>query len=172
MTQSKTARISLRLDTAVNRALEVLADQAGFEVGTYIQKVLSDHALASGVMPEDDAKKLRLTNEVISEVIKHAHLRFAQGLFDEHFTLQVIRQAMTDGSLRKKYEAVVGGDAYATGLPGKSPLNMYLGWYIKNAIGAEPILDGQGNPKRVTVRGEPIQSYTLLQMATPLTKAA
>ena len=43
------------------------------------------------------------------------------------------------------------GDAYQFGLPGKSPLNMYLGWYIKNASGADPILDGNGKPPQFSM---------------------
>ena len=70
---------------------------------------------------------------------------------------------MTDPQFRTDYETVVGGDAYQSGLPGKSPLNIYLGWYIKNAIpDAVPLLDASRKPRRMQVRNEPIQSYTLL----------
>ncbi len=40
---------------------------------------------------------------------------------------------------------------------------MYLGWYIKNEVPAEPILDEKGDAQRAYVKGEPIKSYTLLK---------
>ena len=70
-------------------------------------------------------------------------------------------QVLVNGRVRTN-EASSGGPAYTSGLPGKSPLNMYLGWYIKNAIGADPKTHPNGKPMRVQVRNEPIQSYTLL----------
>ena len=47
-----------------------------------------------------------------------------------------------------------------------APLNMYLGWYIKNAIDAEPLLDDTGKPRRAFVKDQPIKSYTLLKLGT------
>ncbi len=67
---------------------------------------------------------------------------------------------MTDKKFRSEYEKAIGGDAYTSGLPGKSPLNMYLGWYIKNAVGADPQTMPNSKPVRVQVKNEPIQSYT------------
>ena len=40
---------------------------------------------------------------------------------------------------------------------------MYLGWYIKNAIpDTVPLLDASRKSRRMQIRNEPIQSYTLL----------
>ena len=70
---------------------------------------------------------------------------------------------MTDPKARTLYEEVIGADAYTDGAPKKTPLNMYLGWYIKNAIDAEPLLDDAGKPRRAFVKDQPIKSYTLLK---------
>lgn len=88
---------------------------------------------------------------------------FNAGGFDEHFTLTVFRELMSDAKTRHLYEQVIEADAYTDGAPKKTPLNMYLGWYIKNAINAHPLLDDAGKPRRAFVKGEPIKSYTLLQ---------
>lgn len=90
---------------------------------------------------------------------------FDAGRFDEHFTLTVFRELMSDSNSRQLYEKVIEADAYTDGAPKKTPLNMYLGWYIKNAINAQPLLDDAGKPRRAFVKGEPIKSYTLLQSA-------
>lgn len=91
---------------------------------------------------------------------------YEAGRFDEHFTLTVFRELMDDRRTRDLYEEIIGVDAYTSGAPKKTPLNMYLGWYIKNAIDAQPVLDDAGKPRRAFIQGEPIKSYTLLQTAS------
>ena len=102
-------------------------------------------------------------DEIRAEAVEFARVFDNEGGFDKDFTLHVIERLMKNKSFRAKYEEAIGGDAYDNGLPGKSPLNMYLGWYIKNAVAAEPVLDENNKPKRVQVKGQPIQSYTLLK---------
>ena len=84
------------------------------------------------------------------------------GRFNKHFTLDVVRAMMADPQVRTNYETAIGGNAYAVRLEGKMPLNMYLGWEIKNAVGVNVQKSENGKPTRTSVRGEPIQTYTLL----------
>ncbi len=163
MPRDNAVKVSFRLDASVHDAIEKLAKQKSIETNAYIQRVLTLHATRSGVMEDAASERLELTEKIIEAAVQRARDLDADGKFDQHFILTVIRDIMGDPALRADYEKVVGGDAYQSGLPGKSPLNMYLGWYIKNAIGADPILDEGGKPRRAQVRGEPIQSYTLLK---------
>ena len=70
---------------------------------------------------------------------------------------------MSDANSRKLYEQVIDADTYTDGAPKKTPPNMYLGWYIENAINVQLLLDDTGKPRREFIKGEPIKSYTLLQ---------
>lgn len=164
MPESKSVRISLRLDAVVHDAIEQLARNEGIETNAYIQSILKLHAAKFGNMDEAAREQIKLSDEIIKAAVKEAQKLCEAGEFDQHFTLTVIRRLMNNPKFRAKYEKAVGGDAYQSGLPGKSPLNMYLGWYIKNAVGADPALDTTGKPRRAQVRNEPIQSYTLLMM--------
>ena len=88
---------------------------------------------------------------------------FKTGRVNEHFTLTVFRELMSDANTRHLYEQLIEADAYTDGAPKKVPLNMHLGRHIKKAINAQRLLDDTGKPRRAFVEGEPIKSYTLLQ---------
>lgn len=155
-------KYQIRLQAEVAAAIDSLAKAAGYETAAYIQMVLAKHAVASGQMAADEAARVSAREDVIERFIALAQRLKAEGRFDTHFQRTVFLEAMKDADLRSLYETAVGGDAYTDGLPGKIPLNMYLGWYIKNAVGAE-VRTKDGKPARATVRNAPIQSYTLLQ---------
>lgn len=168
MGAENTTKLSFRLNTAVYAALSACAKDEGYETMAYVQKVLADHALDSGKMAPNEAVKLAANEELIRRAIAKSRALEKQGLFTEDFVLTVFQHLMKDKEFRPKYEAAIGGEAYTSGLPGKSPLNMYLGWYIKNAIGADPKLGLDGKPVRVQVKNEPIQSYTMLSFSSEM----
>lgn len=159
--------ISFRLEPSVLETLRQQAHEAGMEANAYIQAILRRHAADSGRMQAADRRRVMLNDQIQQQAIATARALFADGLFDQHFVLTVIRALLARPGFRALYEEAIGGDAYATGLPGKSPLNMYLGWYIKSAIGAEPLLDARGKSRRIHIRGEAVQSYTLLAPPSP-----
>lgn len=165
MTDEHTTKLSFRLNSAVYVALSTCAEASHYETMAYIQKVLSKHAVESGYMNPDQAKKISESEDIIELAVEKAKALYEQGLFSEDFVLTVFQYLMADTEFRSKYEKVIGGDAYTSGLSGKTPLNMYLGWYIKNAIGADPKMMN-GKPVRVQVKNEPIQSYTRLSKPT------
>lgn len=162
MSSDQSVRISFRLDAVVHDVMEQLARKEGVETNAYMQRVLKLHAVRSGIMDRDASERIELSEKIIDAAVKKAQELYEIGEFDQHFVLTVFRRLMTDPEFRSEYEDLVGGDAYQSGLPGKSPINMYLGWYIKNAVGADPILDASGKPRRAQIQNEPIQSYTLL----------
>ena len=164
LAEEHTTKLSFRLNSSVYRALEKCAQVMGYETMAYIQKVLSSHAVSSGHMTDYDASKISSTDELIELAVKKSRTLYDHGLFTEDFVLTVFQHLMMDTEFRPKYEKLIGGAAFTSGLPGKSPLNMYLGWHIKNAVGADPKMMN-GKPVRVQVKNEPIQSYTRLVRA-------
>jgi hypothetical protein len=162
MTDELTTKLSFRLNTAVLNALAMCAADEGYETMAYIQKVLTRRAIESGFMADDEAAKTQAYEKLFEIAVQRSRELYKEIPFSEQWTLLVFQQLMQHQEFRPKYEAAIGGDAYEAGLSGKTPLNMYLGWYIKNAIGAEPKIGPDGKPLRVQVKNEPIQSYTLL----------
>ena len=162
-----TKKVSFRLDSLVHATAETIARKQSVSPEALFQRIITrhvtEHAKKEGLMTPEDIDRLQLEQNLLAAAAQRARKRDKAGAFGEHFTLTVIRDLMTDPQWRAGYETVVGGDAYQSGLPGKSPFNIYLGWYIKNAIpDAVPLLDANGKPRRMQVRNEPIQSYTLL----------
>lgn len=162
MSENRTVKVSFRLEATVHAVMERLARGNSIETNAYIQRVLTRHAAQSGVMDEAARERVELSEKIIETAVQRARDLDEAGRFDQHFVLTVFRDLMGNPRFRADYERVIGGDAYRSGLPGKSPLNMYLGWYIKNAVSADSVFDPSGNPRRTQVRNEPIQSYTLL----------
>ena len=160
-------KISTRLPEAVHRTLEAKSRDEGVLLDALIQRILTGHAAEyarrRGLMATADIDRLELEQSLLASAVKRARELNEDGVFDEHFTLTVIRDLMSDPAFRADYEKAIGGDAYQNGLPGKFQLNMHLGRYIKNAIpDAVPLLDSNRKPRRMQIRDEPIRSYTLL----------
>lgn len=162
-TGPKTVKLSLRIEDAVHAALSAMARETCMETGAYIIHRLNKIAAESDYLDARTAERLTRTDELLVDAAKKARALYDAGEFDEHFTLTVIRRLMADQEYLRKYEALIGGDAYDSGLPGKSPINMYLGWHIKHAVNADVVPNARGKPRRAQVRGEAVQSYTLLR---------
>jgi len=155
----------MRLDSFVYSALAKAAKNAGLETNAYIERRLNQIAVNSGFMHKTQSERIKLEYDIIEIAIETARKLKSEGKFNEHFTLTVFQKLMQNPKFLSMYETAIGGKAREVGLKGKSPLNMYLGWYIKNAVGADPLLTASGKPKRAQVKNEPIQSYTLLTIA-------
>lgn len=160
----ETEKFTINANKDAMRAIREDAKDKGVEASTIIARAIHNAAIATGRMDPETTEMLQAQYKTIDTFVLLARKMAAAREFDEHFVLRVFQQAMADDEIKKAYERAVGGDAYAKKLPGKTPLNMYLGWYIKNAIGADPIVDSDEKTVRAQVRGEPIQTYTLLKM--------
>ena len=170
MLAEKTTRISLRLRSDVADLIKSLSSEAGIDPSAFMQRAL-ERAVYDHLPPErqreiDNTTVLYEKAQTLAREIRDA------GQANEHLTLSVFQAMMKIPSIRALYEDVIGADAYAEKAPGKMPLNMYLGWYIKRAVGAEPLLDEAGAPRREFVTGQPIKSYTLLAVDQPLATVA
>lgn len=154
--------IALRLDASCVTLLEDLARRDGFEVNAYIQRLVRLHVANSGLMSAEERNRVVLAESLVSRATAMAKQLDNDGRFDAHFTLTVIDTLFADPAFLADYEQVVGGPAFSRGLAAKASLNMNLGWQIKAAVRALPLLDDKGKAQRVQVRNRPIQSYTLL----------
>ena len=163
MTSGTTVSISVRIKTEVLEAVKAKAAESGVEPGVAIQRAIAHYV--KDYLPEDLRQKLADEEAICDLAREKARALFAAGGFDEHFTRNVFREIVQDPSSRALYERVIGETYDTDGAQGKSPINMYLGWHIKNAVNAEPVLDASGKPVRAFVKGEPIKSYTLLKLA-------
>ncbi|MDA8870286.1 hypothetical protein N9H93_02715 [Rhizobiaceae bacterium] len=166
MAELTTTRMSLRIPTEIFAALkaEAALQRPELQTGDHIQNILATAAIASGQMDPNVEARLRARMYVLEQAGLLALSIVEKGEFDEHLTLNVFRQIMDDPALRSSYETAVGGDAYVPKLPGKTPFNMHMGWQIKNAVSAHVLNDENGKPRKVNVKDEPIQSYTLLKL--------
>ncbi|NML92023.1 hypothetical protein HHL26_23780 [Sphingobium sp. TB-6] len=163
MATDNTVRVSLRLKTDVNGAVEKAAADKGVDPATFMQSVIERSIYP--YLPNERRKELEMTEELFGRAQDFARKVHDEGRFNADFTLTVIDDMMADPSTRQLYADLIGDeDILKNGMPKKSPLNMYLGLYIKNAINAEPLLDAKGKPRRAFVKNRPIQSYTLLKL--------
>lgn len=150
--------ITLHLESQLIVALTNSAGDAGTSLDGYLVSNLARQARpVRGI--EADHQDLIASFSLLALRMRD------EGRFDEHFILNVFRTAVSAPRMRAAYEAAIEGDAYAPHLPGKFLLNMSLGWHIRNAVGAAPKRDANGIEMRRQVTGEPIDSYTLLEMA-------
>lgn len=159
MATENTTRVSLRLKNDVYNAVLAAAEDVGSEPAAFMQEAIQA-AVYKYLTPERQAE-LEREKTLYAFAQKKAQELFERS-FDEHFTLTVIRALMQNDETRSLYEAVIGAPYLTDGAPGKSPVNMYLGWYIKNAVAATPMLDEKGKARRAYVKGEAVKSYTLL----------
>jgi hypothetical protein len=159
---NESTTIALRLEKPLVALLEEMARGEGLEPAAYIQRLVRLHVADSGLMPEAERDRIQLTESLMTRAVTMALKLDAEGLFDAHFTLTVINALFCDSAFLVDYERAIGGPALSRGLAAKASLNMNLGWQIKAAVCANPLLDAKGKARRVQVRNRPIQSYTLL----------
>jgi hypothetical protein len=91
MTEELTTKLSFRLNSTVYVALSKCAKDCGYETLAYIQKVLSKHAVESGYMSPDDAKKVSTTEELIELAVEKSKALRERGLFTQDFVLTVFQ---------------------------------------------------------------------------------
>lgn len=163
MTSENTVRVSIRLKSDVHSVVLEAAEEQGLDAATFMQSVIE--AAVMNRLSDDRQKQLEAANQLYPYAQKIAKRLFSEGKFDAHFTLTTIRELMGDAEGRGLYLRAINAEDPRDDVPGKTPVNMYLGWYIKNAIPAQPLLDASGKARRAFVKGEAIKSYTLLRLA-------
>ena len=155
-----TARVDLRLPKDIVELVHKIAEDQGVDPNVFMQNAIIKAVYP--YLPKERREELDDAEELYAKAQAKARELFTAGAFTEHFTLTVIRAMMADTKIRELYEKVIGAGAYTDKPPKKSPVNMFLGWYIKNAVDVD-VLKEDGKPRRAFVRNEPIKSYTLLR---------
>ncbi len=159
-----TGTITLRLEPAVQMVIKVLAKQEGIEESAYILRLVQRHAANSDAMPRADQIRINATERLIDLAIATARDLDADGQFDQHFTLTVIRALAANPAFMADYDLVTRAPSAGGRVSYKASLNMNLGWHIKCAVNAIPLRDDKTNlPRRMQIRNELIKSYTLLK---------
>ena len=117
------------------------------------------------VLKSEETTRLQRLDRSIRKVVEIAVAMFSNGEFSPDITLHVFRRAMQDATFVADYTAHIGGaDPYVHGNPLKD-VNRELRWRIKNAMPVEVVTDKEGKPvERRNLKGEVIQSYTLLKL--------
>ncbi len=161
----KANKITVTLQTEVRRFLAAQAKAEGMDMGHFMQKLAETHIIDTA--PEGDALAARLgaRRGVVDHVVKLAQSMDADGEFDEHFILNVLKRAHGDAAFAKMYATAVAEAQDKPKLAGRAgvALNQQLGRLIKRAVGAKSKRDGDGKILRGQVKDEVVTSYTLLE---------
>ena len=159
--QAKASNVAFSLEPKVRTRLAEEARKEGMELGNYLQKVLENHLLE--IAPEGDplAACIHAKRAVIDRVVTLAKDLDAQGRFDEHFILTVMKTAAADESFMARYATAIdaeGKEADRT----RQTLNQQLGRLIRKSVDAKALKTEADRVSRAQVSGEIISSYTLL----------
>ncbi|OWU84251.1 hypothetical protein ATO6_14560 [Oceanicola sp. 22II-s10i] len=155
------------LETAVRVAARKAARDEGLEMNHFLQKAVESYLLAANAFEPELKDRITAKREIIDTAVAKAREIDAEGGFDEHFMLTVMRALTTDARTRSVYEAAIGGAVDDTAAPRRAGVNQQLARVIKAAVNAKAQRKGKGKGKgqlaRVQVSGEVITSYTLLE---------
>lgn len=160
-------KITVTLQTEVRKFIAGQAKAEGMDMGHFMQKLVENHILASAPADDPLAAQIAARRGVIDHVVKLAQDMDAEGSFDEHFILNVMKRANADTTFAGMYATAVaeGGDKPRQASRAGVALNQQLGRLIKRAVGAKSKRDAAGKIMRAQVKDEIITSYTLLDKA-------
>jgi hypothetical protein len=163
----KEEKISMRWDADQWAAWSKLARRAGYDPVDYIRMMVIKAITEADPPVLEPAEQVHLQrlDRLIRKVVEIATKMFHNDEFSQDLTLHVFRRAMQDEAFVADYTAHIGGaDPYVHGNPLKE-VNRELGWRIKNAVPVEVVKDADGKVvERRNLKGEVIQSYTLLKL--------
>lgn len=163
---AKATNVTFTLELPVRRFIDAQAKAAGMNVTHYMQKLVEDHVITTA--PKDDPLALRLTAKryVIGHAVTIAGEMDAAGKFDEHFILNVIKEAAEDPEFSAQYALAIGEKAISknrVAVRARVSLNQQMGRLIKKAVGARSQRNEKGKIARAQVQDALITTYTLLE---------
>lgn len=163
------ARVVLTLDPGVRKYLASQARGAKMDVNQFVLKLVEDFVCDTA--PEDMpmAQRIRARRGVIEHVIEQAKRIDAEGGFNEHFVLNVMKAAGANEDFRSLYDlAIANGMQRAAKVErNRAALNQHLGRLIKGTVRARSLRNEAGRIQRAQVEDEMISSYTLLEKPAP-----
>ena len=158
-------KITFILDTKVRRFVMQQAKKAGMDIAPFMQKIVENHVMTSAPDGDPLAERLKAKRAVLDQAVALASKSQAEGDFDEHFILNVMKKASQDAEFTSLYETAVGAEGDKTKRRDRVSLNQQLGRLIKRAAGAKSKRDENGKIMRAQVQGQILTSYTLLDKA-------
>jgi len=161
-------KITFILETEVREHVMAEAKAAGMDIAPFMQRLVENHVLATAPDENPLAQRLKAKRAALDHIVMLARKVDAEGGFDDHFILNVMRKASADPQFQALYSGALDadlGDEKAVARA-KAPMNQQLGRLIKRAAGAKSKRDQNGKILRGQVSGEVITTYTLLEKPT------
>jgi len=162
--KAKAANAANFLEPEVRQTVRRVAKEQGMEVNHLLQKAVETWLIDNQEIEAGLRARLSAKREVLDTAVALARSIDADGGFDAHLILTVIRRITTDDGTAPVYAAAIG-DAGEGEAPRRASLNQQLGRVIKAAVGAKTKRNEDGRIARVQVTGEAITSYSLLEKA-------
>ena len=162
---SNANKVTFSLEPEVRSLIASEAKKAGLDEGHFLQRAVETFLLETAEPGNALAERLRAKRAVIEKTVALARQLDAEGGFDEHFILTVMKTAIRDAEFATLYATAVGATTDDGTAPdrAKMPLNQQLGRMIKRAVGASSKRTEAGGIARAQVTGEAITTYTLLE---------
>jgi hypothetical protein len=127
-------------------------------------RIIEDYLIERGLLDKETEEDIHLARSLIDRTVERAlHLVDSTG-FRPSITFDAIQSVSEDPSWISDYATLVRDDPFKTGTPRKQTINQNLGYFIKKALGARSVLNANGKPANVKVKGSIIQSYTPLDL--------
>lgn len=165
---AKATNVTFTLELPVRRYIDVQAKAAGMNMTHFMQKLVEDHVISTAAKDDPLALRLAAKRHVISHAVKLAGEMNESGKFDDHFILNVVKEAAEDTEFAAQYALAIGGaEAAETRAAARArvSLNQQMGRLIKKAVGARSKRTEKGKIARAQVQDALITTYTLLEKA-------
>ena len=154
--------VTFSLQRKVRERLAAQARAEGLDLGHYLQRVLEAHIVDTAEQDDPLASRLDAKRQVIEGIVALAQKLDAEGRFDEHFILTVMKEAAADPEFKDLYDRATGGQAKFA-VRQRRILNQQLGRVIRGAAKAKGKRTEDGSVARAQIKGEIIRTYTLLK---------
>lgn len=159
--------VTVVLDTEVRKFIAAQAKTEGMDMAPFMQVLAENYVLATAPADQPLARRITAKRAIMARTLEIAKTLDQSGGFDEHFVLNVVREAAADPAFMEHYHAAVDADtADERALArAQAPVHQQMGRLIKRAAGARSKRGDKGKIQRAQVQGELISSYTLLEKA-------
>jgi hypothetical protein len=161
-------KITVILPTDVRKFISSQAQVAGLEMGHFMQRIVDAYVLETAPKDEPMTMTVAARRGVVDHVVALAQSKVAAGEVDEHFVLNVLKDAMTDAEFVKMYDVAIAKaeDNEKRSARLRTSLNQQLGRMVKRAAGLKSKRDAKGKIMRAQVQDELLSTYTLVDPAS------
>jgi hypothetical protein len=159
---SHAIKVSLRLDSLIYAALQKEALAQGRDIGDYMQRVFTRHAIDNKLVDEASGQDYELRESLVDRAVEFAQMiKRAEGITRD-ITNKAVIACMTDEQWLANYAVYVRDDPFRHKNPRKA-INKEIGLRIRRAIGAKVARSSDGKPIKTPVSDSIIQSFTEME---------